>query len=191
MVDDEAFAKFFYEAGTLKRVRRSGWWLINVERPESVADHSFRAGVIGYVLAKLEGAAVEKVVLMCMFNDFHEARINDLHKVGHRYIDFKKAETKAHEEQMKPLGEIGDEVFALHTEFQEQKTAEAKVARDADLLENLVQAYEYLKIGYGDARNWIDNVKKLLVTVSAKRLAAVLDDVDPNDWWRELKKSER
>ena len=189
--DNHALANFFYEAGQLKRVKRSGWWTINIKDPESVAEHSFRAAVIGFALARLEHANTERVTLMCVFNDFHEARLNDLHKVGHRYIDFKEAETRAHREQMEPLGMLGKELFALHEEFQQQKTKESLVARDADLLEGLVQAREYQKIGYADAQNWIDNIRKILVTPSAKRLAAVLEETDPNDWWRGLKKSER
>ena len=191
MVEINKIANFLYEAGNLKRVKRSGWWLINVENPENVADHSFRCAVIGYILAKLEKVNTERVVSMCLFNDLHEARINDLHKVGHRYIDFKEAETKAHKEQTEPLGEIGQEIFSFHEEFQEQKTKESLVARDADLLEGLVQAREYLKIGYHDAQDWINNTTKLLVTKSAKHLAKELEKTDPNDWWRGLKKSSR
>ena len=182
---------FLYETGQLKRVKRSGWWLINIKDPESVADHSFRAAVIGYVLGKLEKADAEHVAVMCTFNDLHEARLNDLHKVGHRYIDFREAETKAHAEQTEWLGNIGKDIFGLHKEFQGQKTKEALIARDADLLEGLVQAREYLKIGYTDAQNWIDNTTKLLVTESAKKLAAELSRTDPNEWWHGLKKSVR
>ncbi len=84
---DKDIANFWYEAGQLKRVKRSGWWLININDPENVAEHSQRSAIIGHTLAKLEGADVSKVVLMCLYNDFHESRINDLHKVGQRYID--------------------------------------------------------------------------------------------------------
>jgi hypothetical protein len=35
-------AKYLYEAGQLKRVKRSGWWIAGVKDPESVAEHSFR-----------------------------------------------------------------------------------------------------------------------------------------------------
>lgn len=191
MVESKSIANFFYEAGNLKRVRRSGWWLINIENPESVADHSFRAAVIGYVLACLEKVNTGRVTLMCLFNDFHEARINDLHKVGHRYINFREAETKAHKEQTEPLGDIGNDIFSFHNEFQQQKTKESLVARDADLLECLVQAREYMKIGYTDAQDWIDNTLPLFATDSAKRLAHELIETDPNDWWRGLKKISR
>ncbi|MBF0384955.1 MAG: HD domain-containing protein, partial [Candidatus Omnitrophica bacterium] len=36
----------FAEAGLLKRVKRSGWWVAGIKDPESVAEHSFRCAVI-------------------------------------------------------------------------------------------------------------------------------------------------
>lgn len=185
------FVKFLYEAGQLKRVKRSGWWLININEPENVAEHSHRAAIVGYVLAKLENVDANKVALMCLFNDLHESRINDLHKVGQRYINFREAETKAAKEQTEKLGGIGKEIFALHEEFQAQKTKEAVIARDADLLENALQAREYIKIGYADAQDWIDNIWKVIKTESAKKLLCEIEKTDPNDWWRGLKRIER
>ncbi|MEW5896843.1 MAG: HD domain-containing protein [Nanoarchaeota archaeon] len=188
MGNTNKLANFLFELGTLKHVKRSGWWLINVKDPENVAEHSFRAGVIGYFLARLEKADVNKVTMMCLFNDLHEARINDLHKVGQRYIDFRVAETEVQKEQAAELGEAGKEMFSLHQEFQEQKTKEAIVARDADLLENAFQAKEYLEIGYRDAQNWIDNIKKVIKTEYAKKLLEEIEQTSSNDWWRNLKK---
>jgi len=188
------YADFLFETGQLKRVKRSGWWLINIDNPETVAEHSHRAAVIGYILAqmeKTEDIISERVVLMCLFNDLHEARINDLHKVGHRYIDFKEAETKAHREQTMLLGETGRRIFSLHEEFQEQKTKESIIARDADLLECAVQAKEYMDIGYKDAQNWIDNVRAVLKTKNAKELLSVIEKTSSNDWWKGLKKITR
>jgi len=161
---------FFYEVGQLKRVKRSGFWLININNPESVAEHSQRTAVVGYFLAKLEKVDVQKVVLMCLFNDLHETRLNDLHKVGHRYIDFRKAENQAHKEQLNGLNGLGDELFSILTEFQDRKSPEALIARDADLLENAIQAKEYIKIGYKDAQNWIDNIWKVIKTETGKKI---------------------
>ena len=191
MEDTKKITNFLFELGTLKHVKRSGWWIINVKDPENVAEHSFRAGAIGYVLADMEKVNKEKVAIMCLFNDLHEARLNDLHKVGQRYIDFRKAETAAHKEQTDSLGNIGKEFFSLHKEFQEQKTKEAIVARDADLLENAFQAKEYMEIGYNDAQNWIDNIKTILKTDSAKKLLDEIEKTSSNDWWKNLKKIER
>jgi len=78
---------FFAEAGLLKRIKRTGWWVAGIDDPESVAEHSFRTAVIGYYLAYWEDVDPFKVVTMSLFNDIHEARINDLHKMGHYYIE--------------------------------------------------------------------------------------------------------
>ena len=48
--------KFAYETGQLKRLPRAGWLLAGVRDPESVAEHSFRVGVLAYIIAALEGA---------------------------------------------------------------------------------------------------------------------------------------
>src|SRR5947207_14918734 len=90
-----AALNFFAEAGLLKRVKRSGWWVAGIENPESVAEHSFRCAIIGHYLAHAEGVDPYPVMTMTLFNDIHEARINDLHKMGHYYIEFRSAEKKA------------------------------------------------------------------------------------------------
>src|SRR6202166_5007130 len=95
-----AALNFFAEAGLLKRVKRSGWWVAGIENPESVAEHCFRCAVIGYYIAHCEGVDPYKVVTQTLFNDIHEARINDLHKMGHHYIDFREAEIKAFRDQI-------------------------------------------------------------------------------------------
>ena len=94
---------FFAEMGLLKRVKRSGWWVAGIKDPESVAEHSFRCAIIAYYIAYLEEVDPFKTTTMALFNDVHEARINDLHKMGHYYIDFRKAEQKVFEDQVSDL----------------------------------------------------------------------------------------
>ena len=183
-----SLTNFLYELGNLKRVKRSGWWTINIKDPETVAEHSQRAAAIGYFLAKRENVDPYKVVLMSLFNDVHETRINDLHKIGHRYVDFKEAENNVQSEQLESLNGEGEELFSFLKEFQERKTPEALVARDADLLECALQAREYIKIGFEDAQNWLDNINKILKTKSGKVLMKEIESTDPNAWWRDLKK---
>lgn len=48
-------ANYIFEAGMLKRVKRSGWWAEQIKNPESVAEHSWRASVLAFILANLEG----------------------------------------------------------------------------------------------------------------------------------------
>lgn len=189
--NDNDLINFLFESGQLKRVKRSGFWLAGVKDPESVAEHSYRAAVVGYFLAKLEGVDCCKVALMCLFNDIHETRINDLHKVGHKYIDFRAAEKKVYTDQAESLGSIGEEMFGFLKDFSDQNTKESIVARDADLLENALTAKEYIDIGYKDCQNWIDNIWKVIKLDSSKRLLKIIETANSQGWYKELKKIER
>ena len=114
--------RFLFEVGQLKRVARSGWWMAGIRQPESVAEHSFRCAWIGYLLARRDGSAdVSRVVLMCLSNDLHEARINDLHKVGQAYLDYGAAETRAFRDQADSVPE-GTELTASSAPFRRVST---------------------------------------------------------------------
>src|SRR3989338_5577764 len=92
-------AKFMFEVGTLKRIKRGWQRHEGIPMPESVADHSHRTAVLGYILAKLENADADKTIKMCLFHDVPESRMGDLDKVQQRYINQKEAEVKVIEEQ--------------------------------------------------------------------------------------------
>lgn len=178
---------FFTEAGLLKRVKRSGWWVVGIKEAESVAEHSFRTAIVAYALAKMEGVSPYEAVMMALFNDIHEARINDLHKMGQRYIDFTKAEKSAFLEQMLPLPRaIKEELTNLHQGYFKQKSRPAIIARDADILECLIQAKEYQCQGYISAKEFFKKAPGFLKTKSAKALWKAVKTWDINDWWIKL-----
>jgi putative hydrolase of HD superfamily len=183
----DKLARFFFELGTLKRVKRSGWWLAGVENPETIAEHNARAAIIAYVLAKLEGANAEKAALMCLIHDVPEVRTSDIHKVGARYIDFKTAEKKAREDQFENLPEC-PEFLEMLDELEARKTKEAIVAKDADYLECFIQAKEYYDIGYREVRDWMKNTRNAMKTNSAKKLADKAAKMSAHAWWAGLMK---
>jgi len=112
---------FIAEAGILKYIPRSGWLLLGIKQPESVAEHSFRCAIIGYLLACMEESNAEKVLIMTLFNDIHEARITDMHKMAQRYINATVAEDKSFSEQMENLpNKIGTELLGLRAEYKRQ-----------------------------------------------------------------------
>jgi len=183
---------FFAEAGKLKQIKRSGWWMTGISDAESVADHSFRCAVIGYVLAKMEKVDASKVLMMALFNDLHEARINDLHKVAHRYINVRQAEKLAFEEQISELDRgIKDELSDTRREYDEQKTKESIIARDADILECLIQAKEYADAGFTAAKKFFKKAPEHLHTKSARNLWRETKNWDSNTWWEKLGQFER
>lgn len=184
---DKKILDLISEAGLLKRVKRSGWWVLGIKDGESVAEHSFRCAVIGYAIAKMENVFPYKVLIMTLFGDLHEARINDSHKMAQRYLNYKKAEDSAFGEQVKYLPKnIKDEMVNLHKEYRQQINNESIIARDADILECLIQAREYQQQGYKQADNFFKKAPKYLKTKSARRLWKLAKKMKLNDWWQKL-----
>lgn len=180
--------EWILEAGLLKRVPRSGWSLTGVSDAESVADHSFRCAAIGYVLAHMEGVDVYRTMLMTLFNDIHEARVTDLHKMAQHYIDSEEAEDRSFSDQIQRLPEnIRDELSATRREYKLQESKESVVARDADILECLVQAKEYSDHGKSGAALFMKNAGHLK-TESARKLWALTEHTDVNAWWSRIGK---
>jgi putative hydrolase of HD superfamily len=190
--ETRAALDFFAEAGLLKRVKRSGWWVAGIKDPESVADHCFRCAVIGFYMAIEEGADPYRVLAMTLFNDIHEARINDLHKMGHFYIDFKKAENKVFHDQVASLAtKTRAALNDIRGDYDRQRSRESLIARDADILECLVQAKEYLDHGHKVASKFLRRAPGFLKTRTAKKLWKALQRWDSTVWWENVVKFER
>ncbi len=190
--DMEAALNFFAEAGLLKKIKRSGWWVTGLDFPESVAEHSFRTTVIAFYLAYLEGTDPSKTALMALFNDIHEARINDLHKMGHYYIDFKDAEKKVFKDQIQNLDVVvKNKLKELREEYDGQRSRESILARDADILECLLQAKEYYDAGHLKTRYFFSKAATFLKTKSARRLWQQIKKWNSGDWWQNVVKFER
>lgn len=189
-MSDQNIANYIFELGALNKFRHSGFMLAGIRMPDSIAEHAFRAAVIAYFLAvKEKHTNPEKVAFQTLIHDNAEARITDLHKVAARYIDSHKGETKAFKEQTQTLPkEIGDKFMNYFNDYENRKTKEGKIARDADLLETAFQAKEYYDLGYKECMGWIDNAESLLSTKSAKQLMKQMRKLRFTDWWKNLKK---
>lgn len=179
--------EFIAEAGILKRIKRSGWWVLGIKDPETVAEHSFRCAVIGYVISKMEKVSPYRVLMMALFGDIQEARTNDLHKMAQRYIDYEEMEDKAFDEQISVLPKImKDEMSGLHKEYRVQITKESIIARDADILECLIQAKEYHEFGFKEAHKFMQKAPRFLKTKSARKLWQSAQKINLNKWWIKL-----
>ena len=179
--------QFICESGLLKRVERSGWSVLGIKNGESVAEHSFRCAVLGYLLSRMEKKAPYKAVLMAIFNDIHEARITDLHKMAQRYFDAGEVEDRAFYEQVENLPEtIRKELSSMREEYKNQETPESIIARDADILECLIQAKEYYEHGFTEASKFMKKAPRFLKTKSAKAIWGIAKKNHINDWWFRL-----
>ena len=188
----DAVLDFLAECGQLKRVSRSGWWTVGIKDCESVADHSFRCAVIAYCIGQMEECNAEKAALIGLFNDVHEARINDFHKVASQYVPLREAEKKAFSDQVASLPErISSPIKKMMQELWDDKSPESIVARDADILECMIQGKEYYEQGFVQAKVFFERSESLLKTKSAKDLAKRLKDWDPRAWCQRLAVVER
>ncbi|NQU15538.1 MAG: HD domain-containing protein [Desulfobacteraceae bacterium] len=173
-------AKFLFEVGMLKKTPRTGYQFLG-SGGESVADHSFRTAVIGYVLASQEpDADLNKVILMCLFHDLPEARTGDHNYVNKRYV--KADEEKALRDQVRELPQ-GDEIITLTQEFNADGTLEAHLARDADQLDLIFELKEQLDLGNPGAGDWLSFAVQRLITDGAKGLAKEVLTTDRSEWW--------
>ncbi|MFY9891081.1 MAG: HD domain-containing protein [Streptosporangiaceae bacterium] len=174
-------ASFLFEMGHLKRVPRAGWLLLGVPNPETIAEHSFRVGMVGMALAAIEGADVGQTAAMCLLHDAHETRIGDVPSVGRAYVTTAAPEAiSAH--QTSGMPDAAAKAFQeITAEFEAGQTIEAQVARDADKLETLLQAVEYQAQGH-DTSAWQETSIASLRTEAAKQLAQAITATDPQ-WW--------
>ncbi len=173
-------ANFLFEAGMLKRTPRSGFQFLG-SGAESVAEHIFRTSYIGYALGRLDGNVdVDHLVKLCLFHDLPEARTGDLNYVNKKYVEAN--ENKAIEDLAATLP-FGKDIRDLVYEFNEGKTAEAKLARDADQLEMILALKEYKDIGNRYADEWLEFSLKRLQTEAARQLAKTILETDSSLWW--------
>jgi 5'-deoxynucleotidase YfbR-like HD superfamily hydrolase len=175
-------AAFLFEMGHLKQLPRSGWLLLGVPQPETVAEHSFRVGVAGILLAAMEGADVGRTAALCLLHDAHETRIGDVPSVGRAYITTAVPEAvTAHQTSGMP-DEVAKVVQDLTAEYEATETTESRVAHDADKIETLMQAIEYQAQGH-DAAAWRETSLAALRTDSGRQLAQAIGAADPHGWW--------
>lgn len=180
----KALARLMFEAGMLKKMRRTGYPFLG-SGGESVADHSFRAALLGYLLAlNYPELDAPRVALMLLHHDLAEARTNDLNYVHKRYA--KADEAKARRDQLKGLPEVmAQRISELTSEFEEGLSPEAQLAHDADQLDLLVELKEQQDLGNPYAKLWIHYALKRLRTPAAQELAQAILETDWTEWWFE------
>jgi putative hydrolase of HD superfamily len=176
----KALVDFLFEAGFLKRLARSGYPYLG-SGAESVADHTCRTLYIAYVLGQLsDGIDMGRLLKMCLFHDFPEARTGDLNYVNKQYVESKEEKVLAELSDRLPFGE---EIAALVREFNDKKTPEAILANDADQLDLLLHVKEQADAGNPQTGPWVEYAYERLSSDSARQLARLAMKTDSTDWW--------
>lgn len=196
---------YLYEAYHLKNLEHCGVKWVHVPNADSLAEHVLLATQIGYFLADLEGADQDKVMRTLIFHDNAEIRIGDINKIHAHYLENyggtdtdqkgnrkNMIETQVVEDQTEELPETLQNQLRLEfAEMEDNQTLEAKVIRDADLLEQVFQVKIFqLQGNYDGLDMWLKNVEKHLQTESAKQIFAEATKTSPNEWLKRVRKKE-
>lgn len=188
----DKLVSFFFEIGTLRKILRSHrQTLLTDDLSDNIASHSFRVAMIGLFLAKLESVDPFKVVVMCLLHDIEETRAGDQNWIHKKFV--KVFEEEIRKGQLKSLPQ-SENLQSLSREYQERITPEAKVAKDADLLDQILLLREYSWQGNKEAARWLkegNQQEKLMFTKSAKNLAQEAFKQNPSQWWNNLWTSKR
>lgn len=173
-------ANFLFEVGILAKTPRSGFHFLGTGN-QTVAEHINRVCFIGYMLAFMDGKVdISKVLQMCLLHDISEARISDLNYVHQKYVERKENEAIKDLTDYVPFG---DEMLATISEYEERKSREAILVKDADNLEWILALKEEMDTGNTRAMSWIKPAIKRLKTKGAKEIADAIMKLDSNDWW--------
>lgn len=184
-------ANFLFEVGTMRKLpRMHRQTLLTDDTSDTIASHSFRVALIGWLLAKAEGADPYKVVMMALLHDIAEARTGDHNWVHKRYVKVFDEEVNAEQLGTLPFPDLKE----LIDEYQERKTPEAIITKNADLLDQILLLREYEWQGNREATVWLrgksgqrSNAQlKKLTLPRARKLGRAIYAVPPSAWWDDL-----
>src|SRR2546421_3010060 len=159
------------ELQRLKRLERTGWTLRGLPNgTESVAAHSFGVGVTAMMLADevtSRGLAVdiERVLKMALLHDWAEARVGDMPRTATNYFGAdarRRAERAAFTDIVGGLeaGGVAEKYNALHEDYEERKSLEARLVKAADVIDLLVQTLAFERAGVRGLDEFWEGIKE-------------------------------
>ncbi|XP_057460244.1 uncharacterized protein LOC130750664 isoform X2 [Actinidia eriantha] len=130
----------------LKTTKRAGWVRMDVQNPESIADHMYRMGLMALIASDMPGIDRDKCIKMAIVHDIAEAIVGDITlSDGVPKHEKSRREQEALDHMCKLLGggQRAKEIGQLWKEYEENLSLEAKVVKDFDKVEMILQALEY------------------------------------------------
>ena len=151
--------EFAYLIGNLKSTKRTGWVRKGIDGAESIADHQYRMAILSWIFSeqfnkyrqdKSIEINVNKMIKMALCHDIIESICGDIvpiEKISgiskqEKYKIELNAMIKIRDEYLKNT-KVGQEMYDLWIEFEQNKTMEAKIVKDLDKLDMIIQANEY------------------------------------------------
>ncbi|XP_022946924.1 HD domain-containing protein 2-like isoform X2 [Cucurbita moschata] len=130
----------------LKTTKRTGWVRRRVKDPESIADHMYRMGIMALISSDIPGVDRDKCIKMAIVHDIAEAIVGDITPFdGVLKLEKSRREQEALDHMCKLLGggSRAKEISELWMEYENNSSPEAKIVKDLDKVEMILQALEY------------------------------------------------
>ncbi|KAL6520680.1 hypothetical protein OROMI_032240 [Orobanche minor] len=153
----------------LKTTKRAGWVRREVKEPESIADHMYRMGLMALIASDIPGVNREKCMKIAIVHDIAEGSdkyIRSYIILGYLKLIYpwkwaivgditpsdnipKQEKSRREQEALRNMcellggGERAKEISDLWMEYEENSSMEAKLVKDFDKLEMILQALEY------------------------------------------------
>jgi len=163
---------FFHEVGKLKDAPRRGWVINDIKNPESIADHVFRASLMAWFLGSKKKLNIERILKTALIHDICEVyagditpydsilpkdakkrralmktwpRLSEKERERLRAIKYKKEKASLEKLTKNLPKNLKSEIMHLWLDYEKGLTKEGRFFKQADRLENFLQAVEYYK----------------------------------------------
>lgn len=177
---------FLFEIGALRHIPRA-WKQFVQDDVASVSGHTFRVVWTALILANMEGVQkTDKIMKMALIHDIPESRTGDVNYLTRQHTT--RDEGKAAQGMF--AGVSGEEEWIkIFDEYQERETLEAKLVKDADILDVDFELKELGMRGNDAYKKFMEHrvefVHDRLQTDSAKKLLKDVLQADPHEWHAE------
>lgn len=166
MKQNDTILESYKHLTTLKKIKRTGWLRSGVPRDlcESVAEHSFGTALLGYLLARefYPELSAEKVLLLGLIHDLGEAVTGDVLPWDKDAIpDFDAKERTGALQAAAGLKAL-PALTTLYDEYYDGLTPEAKLVRQIDKIEMLLQAVCYERELGVDLQQFFENKENVV-----------------------------
>ncbi|PIT97297.1 hypothetical protein COT77_02195 [Candidatus Berkelbacteria bacterium CG10_big_fil_rev_8_21_14_0_10_41_12] len=181
--------EFIFETGALKFVKRSWQQFFSIP-VQNVSEHTFRIMWLALLISRMEffgrnkkcNISEEKIMKMVLVHDIAESRMGDTNLVSRRYC---KQDEQLAMNDILDKTQFKKDFLSIYKEFNERKSWEAKIVKDADNLDVDIECEELKSRGAEIPKEWTKFRKKVcqdFYTQSARLLSKKVKQADPNDW---------
>jgi len=187
----KSLLNFLLETNKLKEIPRTGLVWLGIKNPPTVADHTFRTAIAGWLLGQKNNLNAERIIKIAFSHDLCEVYSGDLtpfwgllpkegkkrkealkrwvrlplkEKIKREKKEFEK-EKKCLLKVIKPLNSpTREEIFSYWLDYKKGRSNEGRFFKQTDKIDSMLEALERLnKKDYSLVTPWWEEAEELMV----------------------------